>query len=207
MLAAILLGITTVSLTPTDDIWVYPHSSDPARDANLRIWGSDDKPAATSVSDLEQFSYSFLKFPVESLTDQKPKAARLILWSVAKPTFTVEQSKRAPLQVRPVSPDFTEKAWTYDQAEKLMPDASEKVVFGETSVTDISGTVPLRIEIDLLKGPGKFADYLVNAKRSSKPFAVALTAALDVTDNRSSYKIYSRDAERESLRPKLEIDY
>lgn len=207
MLAAILLGLTTVSLTPTDDIWVYPHSSDPARDANLRIWGSDDKPAATSASDLEQFSYSFLKFPIDSLTDEKPKAARLILWSVANPTFTIEQSKRAPLQVRPVSADFTEKTWTYNQAEKLMPDASDKAVFGEKSVAEVSSEAPFRIEIDLLKGPGKFAGYLVNAKRSGKPFAIALTAALDVTDNRSSYKIYCRDAERETLRPKLEIDY
>jgi hypothetical protein len=207
MLAAILLGLTTVSLTPTDDIWVYPHSSDPARDSNLRIWGSDDKPAATSASDLEQFSYSFLKFPIDSLTDEKPKAARLILWSVANPTFTVEQSKRAPLQVRPVSADFTEKTWTYNQAEKLMPDASDKAIFGEKSVAEVSSEAPFRVEIDLLKGPGKFADYLVNAKRSGKPFALALTAGLNVTDNRSSYKIYSRDAERESLRPKLEIDY
>jgi len=119
----------------------------------------------------------------------------------------LEQAKAAPLQVRPIPGTFTEKTWQYSQTEKLLPPSDAKAVFGQTIPTALSDSTPILIEVDLLKGPGDFAGFLEAARKTGKPLAIALTAALEVTENRASYKIYSRDAERESLRPQLVIMY
>jgi len=111
------------------------------------------------------------------------------------------------LQVRPINGTFIEKTWQYAQTEKLMPPSEDKAVFGQTSPTALSDSAPILIEVDLLKGPGDFAGFLANVKKTGKSLNLALTSALEVTENRASYKIYSRDAERESLRPQLVITY
>ena len=196
-----------VTLIPTDDVWAYPHAGDPAHDSFLRVWGTDGRAAAKDAGELEQFSYGLLQFDASKLPDGKPTSAILRVYNVSSPSFTLDQAKAAPLQVRPIPGSFVEKTWQYAQTEKLMPPSEDKSVFGKTSPTVLSDSTPMLIELDLLKGPGDFASFLAGAKKTGKPLAVALTSALEVTENRASYKIYSRDAERESLRPQLVLTY
>ena len=195
------------TLVPTDDVWVYPHAGDPAHDSFLRVWGTDGKAAPKDAGELEQFSFGLLQFDASKLPDGKPKSVILQVYNVSSPSFTLEQAKAAPLQVRPIPGTFTEKTWQYSQAEKLLPSSEDKAVFGQTPPTALSDSVPILIEVDLLKGPGDFASFLAASKKTGKPLDIALTSALEVTENRASYKIYSRDAERESLRPRLLITY
>ncbi len=196
-----------VTLIPTDDVWAYPHAGDPAHDSFLRVWGTDGRAAAKDAGELEQFSYGFLQFDASKLPDGKLTSAFLRVYNVSNPSFTLEQAKAAPLQVRPIPGSFIEKTWQYSQTEKLMPPSEDKAVFGKTSPTALSDSTPMMIEVNLLKGPGDFAGFLASVKKSGKPLDIALAAALEVTENRASYKIYSRDAERESLRPQLVITY
>ncbi len=52
------LGIAapqTIELTPTDDIWVYPHASDPEKDGYLRCWGVDGQAVAPDPAQNEEF--------------------------------------------------------------------------------------------------------------------------------------------------------
>jgi hypothetical protein len=199
--------VDSVSLIPTDDVWAYPHAGDPAHDSFLRVWGTDGRAAAKDAGELEQFSYGLLQFDATKLPNGKPSSAFLRVYNVSSPSFTLEQAKAAPLQVRPINGTFIEKTWQYAQTEKLMPPSEDKAVFGQTSPTALSDSAPILIEVDLLKGPGDFAGFLANVKKTGKSLNLALTSALEVTENRASYKIYSRDAERESLRPQLVLTY
>lgn len=212
MLAAVIAtfalapGLATVDLIPTDDIWAYPHASDPDSDPFLRVWGFEGQSVADSAASSESLGYSFLKFDLTGLPEKKLIGAELVLTHTAKPTFTLEMAKRAPLEVRPVASGFSEKTWTYYDLSKYMPAAGKEKVFG----AGIPDTVPedkdFPIRIDLMKGPGGFAKALEEA-RIGKVLGLALTTTLSPAEEaRSVYKLYSKDGPKES-RPVLKLTF
>ncbi len=208
MLLALLAEIV---LKPTDDVWVYPHAGDPAKDGYLRVWGREDGAVPKLVGDASEYSFSLLRFDPAALPAGKPTKATLVLTMVAGPNFTEEQARRFPLQARPVEGGFSEKAWKYDLLERFMPAFDPKTVYGTGAFApwpapDKEG----RVEIDLLKGPGDFRAALEAARKDAKPLGIALTSPLDVQANpdvQSIYKVYSKDSPVEELRPKLVLGY
>src|SRR5687768_10306177 len=105
MLAALALsmlvaGPATVELTPTDDVWVYPHASD-QKDAYLRVWAAGGPDLAADAGELEQVSYAYLRFDVSKVPAGKITEAKLTVTHVASPTFTIELAKKSPLLARP----------------------------------------------------------------------------------------------------------
>lgn len=200
-----------VALTPTADIWIYPHAGDPAKDAYLRVWGRDGQAVAKEIGDAEELSYSLLKFDPSSLPEGKPKNATLILTTVADLAFTEAQAKANPLQARPVDGGFEEKGWKYDFLEKFNPTFDPKSIYGTGYPTPWpEAGKEGKIEIDLLKGPGDFAAALAAAKKDGKALGLALTSVLDVQSNpdvMSIYKMYSKDSPLEATRPKLVLSY
>lgn len=206
-----LVAFADVTLKPTDDLWVYPHAGDPAKDAYLRVWGSEGVSVAKQVGDAEVLSYSFLRFDVTGLPTGTLKGAKLVLTSVAGPNYTEAQAKKSPLEVRPVEGGFAEKGWKYDLLERFMPSADPQAVYGTGfpspwPAPDAEGT----IGIDLLKGPGGFGKALAAARAAGKPLGLALTSALDVQSNpdvQTLYKVYSKEAPVEASRPKLILSF
>lgn len=210
LVASLTLGIAapqTIELTPTDDIWVYPHASDPEKDGYLRCWGVDGQAVAPDPAQNEEFSYSYLKFDLAKLPkDAKVTSARLVVWHVPEPAWGLDVSKSNPLQVRGLKPDFSEKDWEFDISKSLFPDKKKEAVFGSFFPEKITAGEAIKFEVDLLKGPGEFAKALKDASGTpDRKLGLALTSALNPSElgQRAVYKFYSKDWEKVEVRPKL----
>ncbi|MBX7135927.1 MAG: hypothetical protein K1X67_24935 [Fimbriimonadaceae bacterium] len=206
MLLATLVVPQTFTKTPTDDVWVYPHASDPQKDAYLRIWGAGGKAVAGKSESIEDFSYCYLKFDLSDIPGEATlKEARLILTAVADPGWTKSDLKSTPLEARLAGSGFTEKDWVYESfAAKLAPGEAKESIFGVAEVGEIEkGKEPV-LTIDLLAGPGKFADEVKAAK--GKALALALTSRLDPSElgRAAIIKTYSKDGP-EKFRPVLRL--
>jgi hypothetical protein len=209
LLFASLLGPQNFEKVPTDDVWVYPHASDPQKDAYLRVWGAGGKAVPGKDDSLEDFSYSYLKFDIGDIPGEATlKEAKLILTAVADPGWTASDLKGTPLEARLCGNAFTEKDWSYDSlAAKLGPKDGKEAVFGLATCGPIEkGKEPV-LTIDLMQGPAKFADALKDAK-TAKSIALALTTSLDpsVVGRTAIYKTYSKDAP-DKFRPILKLKF
>lgn len=205
MLLALAL-LAEVTLHPTDDVWVYPHAGDPAKDAYLRVWGRDGAAVAKTAGDSEDLSYSLLRFDPASLPDGKLTKAVLVLTTTGGPSYTADDAKAHPLQARAVDGGFAEKGWKYDLLERFLPTYDPKSIYGTGAPAFPKADAEGRVEIDLLKGPNDFRAALKN----KKPFGIALTSTLDVQANEGTmtiYKLYSKDAPVEAARPRLELSF
>ena len=204
-LAAIVLGIQApIELYPTDDVWVYPHAGDPQTDEYLRVWGTDGISVAGDPASAESFGYSFLRFDGSKL----PKGvtvtnATLVLIHTPDPAWTADDAKKAPLEARVLSENFSEKGWEYGFAKKVFPKSGQDNRFGTFAPAKIESGKPIKFEIDLSKGPAKLDRFL----KSGDPFLIALTSTLDpsAVGNRATYKFFSKDYEKAEYRPKLII--
>lgn len=205
-IAAVLFGFQAMDLTPTDDVWVYPHASDPARDEYLRVWGVGGQSVADDPAFAADFSYSYLKWDLTGVPkDRKLLEARLVLTHIANPSFDLATANAKPLEARPLASTFSEKQWAFDKSAKIAPLKGDKASFGVSKV----GAMPaegkeFKIEIDLLKGPNDFASTL---KGSGTSLELALVSRMDPaeTEVRSTYKLFSKDAEKPDRRPVLRL--
>jgi len=206
-LALILLNpapaLAPVRIYPTDDVWVYPHASDPSKDMYLRAWGQGGKSVADTPDGNDDFSYSYLKFDTSSIPKGKLKSAKLIVWHISEPGYTAESSGVTPLEARAITGDFKETDWEVAMNRKVTPIVGPDGVFGTGAApAGLGGTKEFQIAIDLLKGPRSFAKAITGSTIS-----VAITSKVDPSEGgmKSVYKFYSRNAE-ERLRPYLEVE-
>jgi len=212
LVAALTLGIAapqTIELQPTDDIWVYPHASDPEKDAYLRCWGAEGMAVAPDPNEGDEFSYSYLKFDLAKLPKGATvKEAKLTLWHVADAGWGLDVAKDNPLQVRGLKPDFSEKNWEYDISRTLYPAKENAAVFGSYAPEKVDLTKPTKFEVDLLKGPGGFAKFLKEASDTpDRQLGLAITSSINPSElgQKAVYKFYSKDWEKAELRPKLTL--
>jgi len=207
-LAFAAMATPPLSLTPTADVWVYPHASDPERDSYLRVWGAGGDAVSADPGDAGDFSYSYLKWDVSPVpAGAKLKAATLVLTHTASPTFTLDQARLAPLEARTVSADFEEKGWTYEKSVKIAPDKGNDAIFGAASPDSLGDAKDFTITIDLMKGPNDFRAYFAKAIEA-KQLALALTSRIDPSEGqRSFYKVYSKDTQTASQRPSLNLTF
>ncbi|CAN5474650.1 hypothetical protein BH11ARM1_BH11ARM1_00690 [soil metagenome] len=200
----------TMTLTPSDDLWVYPHASDAGGDTFLRVWGVEGKSVPADAGEAEDFSMGYLRFSLAGTpSGETLKSATLELTNVAQPGFTVEQAKFAPLEARSLPCNFVEEGWTYEKLAQTMPKAGIDGLFGSGSPTTVAGET-ISISIDLLKGTGGFAKAFAAAQASpEKAIAIALTSPLNPAElGRSAvYKVYSNNEKDEKLRPKLVLGF
>jgi hypothetical protein len=188
---------------------VYPHASDPQKDAYLRVWGSGgtsvDRPGRTP----DEHSYSYLRFDLSSLPKKfKARSATLALYHVADPAFSAQDTEAAPLEVRALSGQFQEKGWIYDQAASVCPVGGADGLLGSVSPRLGQEGKDFKVDVSLNAGEGRFASLLASAMERENPWiAMALTSKLNPEDvgNRGVYKFYSKDGPRE-LRPSLRIE-
>ena len=200
------LRSSVVELYPTDDVWAYPHASDPDKDPFLRVWGLDGASVAPSAAESESFGYSFLKFDAVGLPEKTLKNATLILVHTAKPAFDLSLAKKHPLEARPANAAFSEKTWAYGDLDKFMPSSGKGATFGTGVPEAFDAEKDFPIKINLLEGPGRFDSLLTSAK-TAKFFAIALTTTMSPADDvRSVYKLYSKDGPKES-RPVLRLEF
>lgn len=198
---------TTINLVPTDTVWVYTHASDPATDQYLRAWGAEGKSVAPSATDNDSYSYSYLKFDLSQLpADKKLKSAKLTLTHIPGPGFTLDYAKANPLEARPVSANFTEKTWNYDDVTTIFPEADSAKRYGFGFPDSIpTDKVSFPIVIDLAKTDA-FRDAVAKAIHGdSKVIALALTSTIDPSSGKQAiYKVYSAHGPAEK-RPVLTL--
>jgi hypothetical protein len=205
-IAALAIGLTApaLELTPTDDIWVYPHASDPQKDGYLRVWGVGGQSVATDPAQSDEYSYSYLKFDLSKLPKTAAlKSVILTLVHTPDPTWQPSDVKSSPIEVRPLAKDFGEKTWEFGLGKTIFPSGRKEDVYGAFAPAKVDSGQPVKFEVDLLKGPNKL---LLPAGGS---FGVALTSTLDpsAVGNRAVYKFYSKDYDKVEYRPKLVITY
>lgn len=212
MLPILLLGAwsqsQTVDLIPTDDIWVYPHAGDPAKDAYLRAWGSDGKSVAGKEDSVENFSYSYLRFSLTSIkSGSKLEGATLTLFYIPNEELTPDIAKQSPIEVRALVGDFSEKGWSYDQVAKIAPAGDTKALFGRGWPDKIEGDKPIEIKIDLMKEPSAFGDNFLKAL-AGNTLELAITSKIDPSEagRGAVYKFYSKDGPKE-YRPYLSLKF
>ena len=214
-IAAIVLctapaDVKTVEVFPSDDVWVYPHASDPGTDPFLRVWGAGGKSVAEAGDDVGEISYSYLRWRLSDLPTGKLVGATLVLTHVANPAFTVEQAKASPLEVRPLpvlaaaatstTIEFSEKMWSHFLVGQIAPGPGSKNVFASGFAEKIEKDKPLTFELDLLKKEG-FAEFYKNPRTMG--LGLALTSSMDAAE-RAVYKLYSKDGPKE-YRPYLRL--
>ena len=204
-----LIAPATIELQPSDDIWVYSHASDPARDPLLKVWGAEGRDVARDLNEMQDYAYAYLKFDISKVPAGKLSQATLTVTHIASPGFDVAYSKQNPLTARPIAPDFSEKTWDYSRAEQIVPESGAKAIFGTGYAETIpAGDKEFTISIDLLKGPNDFRAHFNSARESSgKGLAFALTASLDVEEmgRNCLYKFYSKNCDVAEKRPVLKL--
>jgi len=207
---ALALTLGTATLTPTDDVWVYPHASDQLDSEFLRSWGGEGRAVLPGGEQTGSYSYSCLKFSLKSLPkDAKVTKAVLRITHDAVANWDEAMSKAGPLEARALTTQFDERSWDFSMASKVAPSASEETIYGFASGKPSADGKPFVIEIDLLKGPGKFADAVSKAVQATDPvIAFAITTKMDPQESGEStlYKFYSKSA-KEEWRPQLVIEY
>jgi hypothetical protein len=194
----------TIRLTPTDDVWVYSHASDPAHDEFLRVWGAEGKAIPASADEAEELSMGYLKWDLSSVpAGKKLTKATLVVMNIANPGYTFDQAKAAPLEARSLPTEFDEKTWEPEKLAKTLP---SKEAFGSGYPAVVEKDKPLEIDIDLLKGPKDFQSAFAGAMLgSAKQIGMALTSAIDIAaiGRTGMYKLYSRDTKLDELKPQL----
>lgn len=207
LLLALVLSPVTVERSPTDDVWVYPHSSD-TKDVYLRVWGAGGKAVAGPNDSIEDFAYSYLRFDLGDLPKGALKEAKLVLTATADAGWSRNDLKNTPLEARLAGTGFNEKDWAYDaHAIKFAPSGEKDAVFGTAVAGEIVEGKETTLTIDLLAGPAKFAEALEKA-RADRALALALTTALDPSEvgRTAIYRLYSKDAQA-AFRPILRLTF
>ena len=174
-----------IEIAPSDDVWVYPHASDPARDEAMRIWGVGGIAVAESPGGADDFSYGFLRFSLESLPQgAKVVGATLTLTNVPNPEWTEGMSKATPLEVRPLRGIFSEKTWVTTNVLRTFPDP--KIIYGKGPLPFRSDDQPTRGEIAL---KGKEWE---EALRSGGALYLALTSTVDAAEVANLQGVHQR---------------
>ena len=208
---AVLLAPTTVTLFPSDDIWVYPHAGDPQKDVYLRIWGSEGRSVAPVGGSAEDFGYSYLAFPISGLAKGMTlTAVRLELTQISDPTFSTDYAKQNPLEARVLPSGFSEKTWAYADVDKFTPTGGKDGVYGTGFFNSVTAGKDVAILIDLTAGPAKFGKALTDAlAKGESTVSIALTSAIDPQGGEKGnfYKVYSKEETLESRRPRLVLTF
>ena len=206
MLTAVglLFALTTpaeITLVATDDVWVYQFAEDQTTDEYMRVWSSDGNAVGDSFTGQMSASYSCVKFDISKVDTTKITGAKLVLTSVGSSTYTIEDSKKHPIEARSLTNDWNEANWAYEKAEKVHPSKDNKTIFGTGFGAPGANEEPFIIEIDLMKGPGKLAETLASDSKSIS-FALTTTLSPDGQGEGFVYKFFSRSND-DAKKPKL----
>ena len=198
-----------VTVTASEDVWVYPNASDPGADETFKVWGVGGRAVAEKPAEAESFGYGYIKFEVPAVPDGKKLVGA---WMVLKPTGSMKVDKNAlayPLEVRPLIGKFVEKSWTYDMASMVYPSAD---IYGAGVVAPPDGSTDatnLEIRVNLLGDKSPFAANMAKASDAKEAMYFALTSKYDAGENgrEGIYRIYTKDRKDGDVKPKIVLKF
>ncbi|MCW5938791.1 MAG: hypothetical protein KF884_05410 [Fimbriimonadaceae bacterium] len=193
----------SLSLRPTDDVWVYEHSVDPGGDPISRVWGDGTRSFRDSYPPGQEFSYTYLRFDLGSLSGSSYRVESAVLRITSRPAGYSRQAALAnPLEARALGRDFTEATWNY--ADPTNPNPLG--LFGSGDMGGHSTASDFVIPIDLNQNRSLFGQALNAAVKGDKKLKVALTSRLRVDDmGGQPYRLYTRDFPLVVRQPLLEL--
>lgn len=207
---AALAAPQTFSLPATDDIWIYHFAQEQVSDPYLRCWGSQGTVASDPNAGGGESSWSCIKFDMSSVKQEgELKSAVLTIWLVAGSALGEEETKKWPVEIRAVSPQFNESNFQVRDAKSVLPDTSKAAIFGTASPQPTADEKPVKVEIDLMKGPAKFAEWFKKCHETpNKSIAFAMTTTLDPQEAGEGqiYKFHSRNGDK-TLVPELKLTF
>ena len=198
-----------VTIIASEDVWVYPNSSDPGADETFKIWGIEGKAVAAKPEDAESFGYGYLKFDFASVpAGKKLVSAFMVLKPVAKMTVD-KNAKDYPLEVRPLVGKFAEKTFEHGLTATVYPGDS---IFGTGVVAPVAGSTEvkeLEIRVDLMAKKSTFAEMFRKAAKGDKAMFFALTSKYDAAElgRDGIYRIYTRDRKEENMKPRIVLKF
>ena len=203
LLASIVLD-QTLTIEPSDDVWVYVHAQDQSSDPYLRAWGTEGDSVGPGAS------FSVLKFDLSTLPEGQIISAKLVLTSPGEIGYIKEDSEKSPIQVRIAPSKFEEENFSFATADSVRPASGEGSIFGSTAVTPSADQKDFKVEINLMPKSSKFLTSVSEVtKTPNKLIGLALTSVLDPAQAGEGgiYKFYSRNNSDETKRPKLVFQF
>lgn len=192
-------------------IWVYSHSSDPADETFLRIWGANGRSLPKDIGSAEDFSFAYLRFDLSKLATGTPKSVELVVYNKAPMDVSKGTAVINPLEVHILNSPFDPKTWQFQQSVTIVPDAgilgNGKVVGTPQTFGDVQAQ-----EIDIPISVAKAKSWFDSSNSAHLAF-LALASSIDAAAARNGgsgggfYKIYSATVSQKELRPHLVIKY
>jgi hypothetical protein len=192
------LAFAAYTLSPSDDVWAYPHSSSPGQESILRVWGTGEKAVDAVSFEEGATSHGFMQFKLNDVKESELKSATLIVFADASESLTEEFVKKFPLEVYAMKGTLNEKEYQFD-AQPVLP---TEQLFGKATAEKVDGK--WKLSIDLLSNKeGKFAEFFAEAKKSGN-LGFTLASKVSPADRTGIYRVHSKESE-EKFRPKLEL--
>ncbi len=203
-LSALPAAAVTLTLRPTDDVWVYENSVDPGSDPIARVWGDGTRSFKETYPPGQNFSYTYLRFDLSSLAGASYTVDRAVLRITSRAAgYTRQEAVDNPLEARGLGKDFREATWNYSDPTNPNPLPS---LFGSGDASAYSSTGDWVIPIDLNQDRRAFGGFFNEAVRIDKALKLALTSRLRVDDmGGQPYRIYTCDFPLVQRQPTLEL--
>jgi hypothetical protein len=191
MLSAALLLAATIKAMPTDDVWLYQHAQSQASDPYLRAWGGAGGPLEGSMS--------VLRF-TPSAEMLGPGRVELVLHLDKGLEIGTADGKAEPLEVRLATGSISEADWSYEMASEVKVGAAV-IGKGGPETDDFDEARPIRIRLDESEAFQKAWAAL----QPGQPILLALTTKMQPAGVEGGYyRVYSRNAASDELKPRLE---
>lgn len=199
----------SLSVNPTDDVWVYTHAIDLSYDPIGRVWGNSVDSHVPSWPPIEDFSYTYLKF---DLTGTAPGQYMLTSANLrvthrvtSSGTFTREAGEANPLEARGLSGTFSETTWSFANPTNPYPEAK---LFGIGNMNNYNPSASFDITLNL-KNPVFQNEFNTAVNSGAKTLRIALTTKMPVTGQVGAlpYRVFTRDHTVNSQRPLLSLSF
>ncbi len=145
------LAQQTYQAQPTDDVWYYDQTFNPAFTPILRVWGDGQHAVdPTGARPALNFSYSLAKWRLDGIPAGRQYQvirAQITVVQTAPPGYTQQEGEQFPLEARPLShTNFTEQSWNYDAPDNPEVGAT---ILGESLMTNYRADASFAIPIPL----------------------------------------------------------
>ena len=210
-LACFSLSVSAYSqsftLSPSDDVWVYPHAADPGYDPIGRVWGDSVDSYVPSWPPIEDFSYTYLRFDLSGIA---PGQYQLISANLrvthrvtSSGTFTREAGEAYPLEARGLSGTFSEATWTFTNPTNPYPEAK---LFGLGNMNNYNPSSSFDITMNLRNTVFQ-NEFNTAVNSGAKTLVIALTSKMPVTGQVGAlpYRVFTRDYAVSGQRPVLHV--
>lgn len=202
---ALLSSQAPTALAPTDDVWVYPHAGPQDDDAFMRVWGTSEYAIGTPSPGAFDFSFSLLRF--KGAIPAASKKIVLTLYHAADPAWSMEDVKKAPLELRLAPAGFREGTWEFGLAAKHLPAKDDTAILAKAVPGERLEEKPIKFTFTITDA-AVVADLVRRADTNEGlNFALSTRMNSEGMGEGRTYKLFSRNAPAENAAQKPSLTW